>query len=223
MRRLIVAAMLLALLALAPAAGQVSTITICHATLNPDPPYVALELGEDQLDAHRAHPLDMIPAGPRGCNINPSSEPPEDEQEEEPTPVPEPAPTPPSPTPAPQQTFAPAAAVAAPTPTSAGVPATDLPYTGWDPAPLVLLGMAAMMAGLGVWHRWAGPNAVADAWHAARLPRHLWSVPYEPVEIRPRRAPEPPAPPERDELDEMRDVVARLDALRTELRGPDRS
>lgn len=234
-RRRVWVPLLLVLVPVAVAVGQegsepVQTITICHATLDPDPMYIQLELSLDQVEAHRLHSLDLIPAGPGGCNI-PAGDPPpgagDDEDDEQSSPPAQQQDdddddqeqggsgtagsgtrTPP-PTFTPQRT-APSQPVAANT--------SDLPYTGFDPGPLILLGFAAMLAGLGVWYRWAGGTAELAARHAARPPYHVLGLEHEPRAPRPARprAPEPPPPP--DEMDEMRAVVARLEQLRAELR-----
>ena len=197
----------------------VQTTTICHATFNPDPPYVTLELGGDQLAVHQGHPADWIPAPPGGCPIAV-------QVEEEPEPEPEPESEPEAQVTPQTQATPPAGGSPSPAVRVAGrarqMPGSGLPYTGWDPAPLLLLGFAVLLAGLGVWYRWAGPDAVLAAWHNARLPRHLSSISSErPPAWRPPQA-SAAVPQARDELDEMRDVVARIETLRTELRDPDR-
>lgn len=188
----------------------VTTITICHATLDPDPPYVTLELGSGQAELHGGHPLDIIPAPAAGCPTEVSSgqAPSEDE-------------TPPAvgETPPAIDDEIPAAGEKGPAvddkpsavdddpgagrpsrarrgdqqsqsgsgeiPSSVAPAAaariapgarSRLPRTGWDPEQVALLGLSMLLAGLGVWYRWASDEMLAGAALAVRAPFRAASV-----------------------------------------------
>ena len=66
--KLVVASQIFAItLALLTACGPGSAITICHATGDSVNPYEKITVNSVELNAHRQHPNDIIPAPAGGC------------------------------------------------------------------------------------------------------------------------------------------------------------